>query len=53
MISSPYDEVIVLSMELTALGLEVVRQLGSGSFAKVYECFDQREGKSYAVKVEL
>jgi serine/threonine protein kinase len=39
--------------EITALGLEVRRMLGSGSFAQVYHCYDHTEQCDYAVKVPL
>jgi serine/threonine protein kinase len=34
-----------------SLGFEVRSLLGSGSFAQVYECFDPKENKTFAVKV--
>lgn len=37
---------------LQSLGLEVRHLLGSGSFAQVYECFDPKEGRTLAVKVQ-
>ena len=38
-------------IHIKALGLEVRHMLGSGSFAQVFECYDHRQNKEYAVKV--
>lgn len=38
-------------IHIKALGLEVRNMLGSGSFAQVFECYDHRQKKEYAVKV--
>jgi len=40
-------------IHIKALGLEVRHLLGSGSFAQVFECYDHRQNKEYAVKVSL